>query len=125
MRIFLLVSLFVCSCSGESVPKGVLPPEKMEAVLYDLIRADELVDFSIIQDSSYRNFSKRSSFYDSISHIHGLTKEALQKSWLYYQGRPDLLKKILESLHAKTDTATLQKDSILKKPTTKEIVKPQ
>ena len=107
MRILLLLCLFIVSCSGDAIPKDVFPPAKMESVLYDVIRADELVDFTILRDSTYRNFSKRSALYDSIFHIHAITKESFQKSLQFYQDRPDLLKKILESLHTKTDPSKI------------------
>ena len=122
MRIFFFFFICSWSCSQESVPKGVLSPEKMETVLFDLVRAEEFVDFSSIQDSSYRVFNKRSALYDSISNIHSITKETFQKSWQYYQGRPDLLKKILESLHSKTDVPIIQKDSLIKKRVIKDTV---
>ncbi|MDB5207522.1 MAG: hypothetical protein JWR72_2597 [Flavisolibacter sp.] len=106
MRILVLLSCFILSCAeGTSVPEEILPPPKMEAVLYDVISADELVDFSIIQDSTYRIFSKRASLYDSIFSFHSINKESFKKSLQFYQGRPDLLKIIFDSLQKKSDTA--------------------
>lgn len=136
MRIFILVFIILYSCAGESVPKGIFPPKKMESVLYDIVHADELVDFSMITDSTYRLPSKRYALYDSIFHIHNITKEDFNKSYQYYQGRPDLLKEILETLHTKTDTSakantttktdtTAKKDSIIKKRPGKELIKAQ
>ena len=125
MRFFLFLTFCIFSCSTESVPKGVLPPKKMEDVLFDLINAEELVDFSSIQDSSFRNFNKRAALYDSISSIHSISKETFQKSWQYYQGRPDLLKTIFDSLHARTDLTIIQKDSSLKSPVVKPKLKQQ
>jgi hypothetical protein len=124
MRTFLLLCIILYSCAGESVPKGIFPLKKMEEVLYDIVRAEELVDFSMITDSTYRIPSKRYALYDSIFHIHKITKEDFSKSYQYYQGRPDLFKEILEILHAKTDT-TIKTDSILKKRPGKELIKAQ
>ena len=105
---FLCCVVFACTTST-AVPKGVMPPAKMEAVLYDVIRADELTDFSSIMDSTYRKFSKRTSLYDSIFHIHAITKEGFKTSLAFYQGRPDLLKTILDTLQKRTDTIPLIK----------------
>lgn len=77
----------------------------MEAVLYDVITADELADFSVMQDSTFRLLSKRTSIYDSIFQAHSITKEGFKKSLKFYQGRPDLLKTILDSLQRKSDSA--------------------
>src|SRR5829696_1065654 len=104
MRLFFLLSVLMFSCSGESIPKGVFPKEKMSAVLYDIILADEWVDFKKMQDSTYMNFSKRAAIYDSIFQIHAIKKEQYQTSIRYYQSRPDFLKEIFESLKKKTDT---------------------
>ena len=99
MRVFLLLPFFLWACSGTPpVPKNVLPPEKMGAVLYDVIRADEMADFLQTNDSTYRIFSKRASLYDTIFRLHAVNKQAFQQSLNYYQGRPDILKSILDSL---------------------------
>jgi len=100
----LLLLIIFTSCSGNDVPKDVMPPEKMGAVLYDVILADELADFSSIQDSTYRHLEKRTVLYDSIFKTHNITKQAFQKSYQFYQQRPDLLRTILDSLQAKHDT---------------------
>ncbi|HVF82317.1 MAG TPA: DUF4296 domain-containing protein [Flavisolibacter sp.] len=106
MRILALLSFFVLSCAqGTSVPEEILPPPKMEAVLYDVISADELADFSVMRDSTYRVLSKRTSLYDSIFSFHSIDKESFKKSLQFYQGRPDLLKKIFDSLQKRSDTA--------------------
>lgn len=102
---FLIIGLWACSGSS-SVPQGVLPQEKMQAVLYDAIRADEMTDFLQTTDSTYRMFSKRTALYDTIFQLHKVKKEEFQKSMKYYQGRPDLLKEIFDDLQKKvTDTS--------------------
>jgi len=104
MRFLFLPLFFLVSCAGE-VPKGVLPPKKMEAVLYDVIRADEWVDFASLQDSTFRKFSKRTALYDSVFRLHSISKDDYRKSMSFYQSRPDLLKEILGSIKAESDTA--------------------
>lgn len=101
MRKLSVIFFFLWSCSTEKVPKDILPPEEMQAILYDVIRADELVDFSAFQDSTYRKFSKRAALYDSVLTLHKISKENFQKSFQYYQGRPDLLRTMLDSLQSK------------------------
>ena len=120
MRYFLFfLCFFNCACSGYSVPEGVLPPDKMEQVLYDVVRADEMVDFLRLSDSSWQRFSRRTLLYDSVFALHGLKKETFQKSLSYYQGRPDLLKDIIEAMHEQaTDTTRTakQRRQIKKQP---------
>lgn len=104
MRLLLLLSFFVLSCSGNSVPKDVFPPQKMTSVLYDIVLADEWVDFTRMHDSTYMKFSKRAAVYDSVFQLHKINKEQYKKSMAYYQSRPDLLKAILDSVKSKSDT---------------------
>ncbi len=107
MRCFLFICLIVCACSGDSLPKDVLPQEQMQNVLYDVIRADEMVDFLKLSDSTYQPFSRRTDLYDSVFQLHRVKKESFQKSMSFYQRRPDLLKEIIEGLKKKvSDTSS-------------------
>lgn len=118
MRLLLLLSFFVLSCSGNSIPKDVFAPQKMTAVLYDIVLADEWVDFTRMHDSTYMNFSKRAAVYDSVFQLHEINKEQYRKSMAYYQSHPDLLKEVLDSVKSKTDTTY---ERPLKKVKIKEI----
>jgi hypothetical protein len=104
-----LFCLLLLACSGSSVPKDVLPQHKMQAVLYDVIRADEMVDFLKLSDSTWQPFTRRTALYDSIFQLHEIKKEAFQNSLQFYQGRPDLLKEILDELQKKVTDTTAQK----------------
>ena len=113
MRCLPLFSLFLFACSGSSVPKDVLPQAKMEAVLYDVIRADEMVDLLKLSDSTWQPFARRTALYDTIFQLHSVKKEEFQSSLRFYQGRPDLLKEILEELQKKvTDTVTVKEKQV-------------
>jgi len=116
MRVSVFLLLVLIACSGPSVPKGVLPPDKMEAVLYDVLRADELVEFRrMIADSTYRQFSNRTALYDTVFQLHTVRKDAFQKSLRFYQGRPDLLKEMLDNLQKKVSDTTQRNKPLLRK----------
>ena len=112
MRYWIAICLFCVACSGDAVPKEVLPPEKMQAVMHDVIRVDEMVDFLRMSDSTYQPFSKRTALYDTVFGLHNITKKRFQNSLKYYQGRPDLLKEIMGNIHAEiTDTTNKLKST--------------
>ncbi|WP_121354232.1 DUF4296 domain-containing protein [Flavisolibacter nicotianae] len=113
--LFLLAIVFAATACTSSVPEEIMPKEKMGAVLYDVIRADEMTDFLLANDSTYREFSKRASFYDTIFQLHAVKKEDFQKSLRFYQGRPDLLKEILDSLQKKVSPAQSQRSAPLQR----------
>ena len=106
--LILFLCFYVSACSGVSVPDGVLPPEKMEKVMYDVVRADEMVDFLRLSDSSWQPFARRTSLYDSVFGLHGIKKETFQKSLSFYQSRPDLLKDIIEGMQKKATDTTVR-----------------
>jgi hypothetical protein len=106
MRFIPVFCFLLLACSGSSVPKGVLPQDKMQDVLFDVIRGDEMVDFLKLSDSTWQPFERRTALYDTIFHLHEVKKEIFQNSLRFYQERPDLLKDILEELQKRiTDTS--------------------
>lgn len=115
MRFLLFFTVVLMACSGTaSLPKDVLPPDQMSNVLYDVIKADEMVDFLQIADSTYRPFSRRASIYDTIFHFHAVKKEVFQKSLKFYQARPDLLKTVIEKMQKKiSDTTGAKKAEVI------------
>jgi hypothetical protein len=51
--------------------------------------------------------------YDTIFQLHSVKKEEFQSSLRFYQGRPDLLKEILEGLQKKvTDTVAVKEKPV-------------
>lgn len=118
MRTPIAFLVFFCACSSEpSVPADVLPLEKMEAVFYDVVRADEMVDFLKLKDTTYQLFNRRTALYDSVFAIHGITKTEFKKSLAYYESRPDLLKPLFDDLQKKvTDTSSRQRPSERTRP---------
>jgi len=103
---FLLVCCFVIACSGNEVPKNVLPPQKMQAVLWDAMLADEAADYYIQKDSSLNTLAQHAMRYQQVFQIHKISKEAFKKSLQFYESRPDLLKPIFDSLQRKSDSLT-------------------
>jgi hypothetical protein len=102
--LFFFVILFFLSCSDEvDVPEGVLPPEKMKAVLWDALLANEWVDQTPMTDSAFKPLDQQIEKYQQIFAFHKIDKSTFKKSISYYQSRPDLMKPILDSLQSRTE----------------------
>jgi hypothetical protein len=99
---FLLILVFACS-SRESLPDNVLPKEKMQAVLYDIFKADELANQFKNNDSAKSAMLWHTELYDKVFKLHKVSKEDFSKSFKFYQARPDLMKPMLEALSKKSD----------------------
>ena len=120
MRNVIFFAFFLSACVGsQEVPKDVLSQEKMGSVLYDVVQADEMIDYLKLKDSTFQFFGKRTALYDTVFTLHGVSKAVFKKSLDFYEGRPDLMKEMLDDLQRKiADTASkkrLQKESVLKK----------
>ena len=93
--------LLICCSPKEPIPNEVFPVKKMQAVLWDVMRADEIANYYKAKDSTIDLLSKHIQLYDTIFSIHKVTKEDFKRSLQFYQSRPDLLKIILDSLQKK------------------------
>ena len=96
--IFFLVLFGSCK---SSVPEGILPPGKMQAVYWDLMRADEMVNYYAILDTAYGRTRHQDSFYAAILGIHQISHETFLKSKYYYETHPEKLKPVLDSIHSR------------------------
>ena len=98
-RMFSFVFILFLSCKS-SVPKDVLPPKKMQAVLWDVMRADMMVNTLSARDTSLDKFAKNTELYQQIFRIHGITKEQFKRSINYYRTHPVLMQTTFDSLYA-------------------------
>ncbi|MBK6937708.1 MAG: DUF4296 domain-containing protein [Chitinophagaceae bacterium] len=108
--------LFACNRINK-IPSGILPPDVMEAVLWDMMRADILVtNYMMVKDPLLVRDSAVKKLYHSVYSIHNITEEKFNKSFLYYKRNPELLKQVMDSISRQpiTDTASLKADTVVK-----------
>src|SRR5215207_2793736 len=99
---FTVLLFFLSACSPE-VPKYVLPPDKMQSLLWDLLRADELANYKMSFDSTWATSIKHQEIYQEIFAIHKIGHQQFQTSLQYYQSNPRLLKRVLDSIQTSGD----------------------
>ncbi|HEY1113316.1 MAG TPA: DUF4296 domain-containing protein [Chitinophagaceae bacterium] len=108
MRMYLMAVLLLLAVScnnGRKLPKGVLPKEKMESVLWDMLRADEMVALQHSKDTSINRFDSSVRLYQQVLKLHRTDQATFTKSFKYYQSRPDLLKPVFDSLQKRGYTS--------------------
>lgn len=93
-----LFFLFLSSCADEKVPEGILPPEKMGNVLWDVFRADELVIYEQSLDSGLNKTARTVELYGQIFSLHQIKEADFKKSFAYYQDHPKILKRLLDTV---------------------------
>jgi hypothetical protein len=101
MRIaaFIIFSSLLLACSS-SIPRDVLPPDKMKQIVFDLVRADQFVDNYVIKDTSAKIKDRRITLYEQVFAIHKTNRKEFYKSYQYYQQHPDKNKILFDSLSA-------------------------
>jgi hypothetical protein len=109
MRIllFALLTLLVVACSKKDHPKDVLSPEQMEAVMWDLFRADEMVNVEEEKDTSFNRNARSNQLYNEIFRIHKTTRQQFKTSMQFYEMRPDLFQPVLDSLKVLSEKVTI------------------
>jgi hypothetical protein len=98
--IFFSLLLVAAGCKkSDKIPRGVLPPAKMENVLLDMMRADEfLTGYVFSRDSALNKKAESIKAYQKIFRIHRVDKGEFEKSFSYYRSHPLLLKVMMDSL---------------------------
>lgn len=89
-----LLLLLLVSCKVE-MPKGILPPEKMEAVLYDYHLAQSMS--STLASADY----KEKLMYIYVYEKHGIDKELFDSSLVWYNRYPKYIKDIYANLETR------------------------
>jgi hypothetical protein len=103
MRKVVIVSLLFISigCTSSPVPKNIIPPERMQKMVYDLIRIDEFVNNFVIKDSAVDIKKKRSMLYEQVFKVNKTSRKEFYLSYKYYQQHPDIQKGLYDSLYEK------------------------
>lgn len=113
MRLTGLIIMLVMtlSCGGAKVPEGVLPPEKMEEVLTDVLLAESFAESYLIADTTRKLKQYYAQELDRVIAVHKVTQKQLLASIDYYKTQPDKFKVIIDSVN---NRAIREKDRIFK-----------
>ncbi|OLY93624.1 protein of unknown function [Cnuella takakiae] len=114
--LFFLLVLAACGSKPE-VPENILPPAKMEAITWDMIRADGLLSHTIPADTITPAYDKRIQLYQEVFRMHGINQTDFKRSFIFYKNRPDLLKVVFTDMVKKAEKLPeVKKDTARAKP---------
>ena len=86
------------SCTDKDrIPAGVLPKEKMQKVLWDMIEAERYRE-TFVKDSSLDLKAETFKLYAQVFEIHKISKDEFIKSYKFYMSRPDIARDMFDSL---------------------------
>jgi hypothetical protein len=103
LKIFIacLFALLLHACKNKSKPPvDILPQEKMQQMMWDMIRADEFAKGFAIKDTTKTLKEHSIILYEKVFALHKVSKEIFAKSLKYYQQDPLRNKRLFDSLSA-------------------------
>ena len=100
-RYLLFLSLWLCACTGDQkVPASIIPPKKMEQVLWDYLKADAFCNGYIQKDSTQNDSLVNIMMQQEIFKHYKITKEDFYKSYQYYISHPQSMTGVIDSMVA-------------------------
>ena len=115
---FCLVALFSCS-SKDKVPKSMIQPEKMEDVLWDVMRMQFLAEEKAAADSGINQEEELKELTEKVFDIHKVTGKKFDKSYNWYVKHPTILKRIFDSMQVRKQKEFNEVDEL---PDTEELL---
>lgn len=98
LKRILPILLFLTACSND-LPKNVLPPEKMEKILWDVALGGEYANgYVLTKNYQLNRAALNNKLLEKIYKVHRITKEQFDKSLEYYKSKPKQLIVILDSI---------------------------
>lgn len=98
---------FLVGC-GKQIPGGIIPPEKMEKVLYDYH-----LSVSMTNNLEYSEYYKKKSYNDYVFQKHGVTEEEFDSSMVWYTRHVDELTTIYSNLSERFKKDKQRIDAVL------------
>lgn len=97
-RLIPLILILLCCCKDKypSIPKGIIPEDKMKLILIDMHIAD-----AVAQNKSVGGVNEKKETAESYAAIfknYGITREEFIKSWRFYEDNPVLLNKLYDEM---------------------------
>ena len=104
--LIVLAGLGACA-SGDKIPEDVIQPEKMKVIVWDLLLAEQralddttLNKLPVGKERAKGLTSTSTSLFNEVFAIHKTDKNTFYKSYAYYEGHPDKLKLLMDSVSA-------------------------
>lgn len=111
-RLFIITIILLFNACGtkNKVPGEIITQKKMQAVMWDIMRADQfLQDYVLNKDLTKNKTAESIKYYQQIFALHRISEKEFLKSFSYYRTHPYLLKTIMDSLSHESGQAPTQK----------------
>jgi Domain of unknown function (DUF4296) len=101
--LLIMLILAGAGCSDKnSVPRDILPENKMEQVMWDMAQADQYAALYLAKDSAHIDRKAETMrLYAEVFRLHEVTPEEFRKSYRYYLDHPELNQVLFDSVIAR------------------------
>lgn len=120
---------FIACNSDDQVPADVIPTQKMQTIVWQLMQADEYVNMLLTKDTLKKSNVERIKRYQQIFSLNKVSEAAFRNSYRYYLDHPDIAKVMFDSIVAvaqrqRSDLYKPKTDTAVKHPTDSSILRP-
>jgi len=101
----MIILVATCGCqSRQAIPSDILSADKMEEVLFDMLRSGHMVNnFILSKDSSINKEQAQIEWLNKVLIFHAVSEQQFKKSFSYYQQHPELMAKVMDSISKKEE----------------------
>jgi hypothetical protein len=99
-----LIVLLLAGCSqANNIPGDIIPRDRMETILWQLMQTDEFTTYVIVKDSIKNLDKERIKLYNQVFELNKTNKDAFKKSYQYYMNHPEMGKVMFDSIAARAN----------------------
>lgn len=106
--VFVIFLLILSSCNGDRAPKNLLAEDKMEAVLWDMARAQALASIEAKNDSTINADEQTKVLSNIVFQTHQISEKTFNESYNWYIKHPEVFQKLLDSLQSRKQKQNLE-----------------
>lgn len=100
--VFLLLVFLWAGCSqADVIPGDIIPKNKMETILWQLMQTDEFVNYTVVRDTTLSLDKQRIKLYNQVLMLNKVSREEFKKSYQFYMAHPAISKVMFDSLSVK------------------------
>ena len=94
----LCFSVIVFSCDN-NIPNDVLPVEKMQNVMTDILLAEGFAENFELMDTTKKREEWYAQEYSKVMSIHKISQDQFRNSLNFYKKNPDLFKAVVDTVY--------------------------
>jgi Domain of unknown function (DUF4296) len=106
--LLLLMTVLFASCGNSGVPPDIIPRDRMETIMWQLMQSDEYVNTLVAKDSSKKSSTERMKIYQQVFDLNKTSMSEFKKSYQFYMEHPDITKIIFDSITAKASRQRIE-----------------